>query len=66
MSCDKIVNPPYIYVVGSLNIDFVTCTSCCPGLREMMTAVSLSVSGGKKGANQALAYTRASFTLKSQ
>lgn len=52
---------PHICIIGSLNIDFVTCTSRCPGPGETLTANSLAVSAGGKGGNQAVACGRASF-----
>jgi ribokinase len=55
---------PHICVVGSLNVDFVTRVSRCPGPGETITAKSLSVTVGGKGANQAVACARASFMSK--
>jgi ribokinase len=55
---------PHICVVGSLNIDFVTTTPRCPGPGETLTAISLSVTAGGKGGNQAVACGRASFVTK--
>ncbi|RMZ84008.1 hypothetical protein DV737_g1349, partial [Chaetothyriales sp. CBS 132003] len=46
---------------GSLNIDFVTVTSRVPGPGETLTAKSLHVNAGGKGANQAVACGKASF-----
>ncbi|KAF3384134.1 Ribokinase [Talaromyces pinophilus] len=51
----------HIYVVGSLNVDFTISTHRCPGPGETITARSLSVSPGGKGANQAVACGRALF-----
>jgi ribokinase len=56
---------PSICVIGSLNIDFVTYTPRYPGPGETLTATSLSVNAGGKGANQAVACGRASFASKS-
>ncbi|GIC90457.1 ribokinase [Aspergillus udagawae] len=55
-------NTTHICVVGSLNIDFAVSTSRCPGPGETLTANSLSVTAGGKGANQAVACGRASLT----
>lgn len=55
---------PHICVVGSLNIDFVTFTPRCPEPGETLTATSLLVTAGGKGANQAVACGRASFVSK--
>ena len=52
---------PVISVIGSLNIDFVTTTSRVPGPGETLTAKSLQVNAGGKGANQAVACGKASF-----
>ncbi|KAF7122645.1 hypothetical protein CNMCM5793_000670 [Aspergillus hiratsukae] len=52
----------HICVVGSLNIDFAVSTSRCPGPGETLTAKSLSITAGGKGANQAVACGRASLT----
>lgn len=57
---------PHVTVIGSLNIDFVTFTLRCPKPGETLSAISFSVSGGGKGANQAIACARASFTSKVQ
>ncbi|OOF93625.1 hypothetical protein ASPCADRAFT_209567 [Aspergillus carbonarius ITEM 5010] len=56
--------PPQICVIGSLNIDFVTYTPRCPDAGETLTASSLAISAGGKGANQAVACGRASFASK--
>ncbi|PYH63359.1 ribokinase [Aspergillus vadensis CBS 113365] len=56
--------PPQICVIGSLNIDFVTYTPRCPDAGETLTANSLAISAGGKGANQAVACGRASFASK--
>lgn len=53
-----------IQVIGSLNIDFLTLTSKFPGPGETLTAKSLTVNAGGKGANQCVACGRASFTSK--
>ena len=55
---------PVITVIGSLNIDFVTTTSRVPGPGETLTAKSLQVNAGGKGANQAVACGKASFQAK--
>ena len=52
---------PLIRVVGSINVDFTTVTPRFPGPGETLTATSLSVNAGGKGANQAVACGRASF-----
>jgi ribokinase len=52
---------PLIRVVGSINVDFTTNTPRLPGPGETLTATSLSVNAGGKGANQAVACGRASF-----
>ncbi|WPG99476.1 Hypothetical protein R9X50_00229100 [Acrodontium crateriforme] len=57
---------PRICVVGSLNIDFVTYTPRCPGAGETLTASSFAINAGGKGANQAVACGRASFTAERQ
>jgi ribokinase len=55
---------PKICVVGSLNVDFVTKTPRVPGPGETLTATSLTVHAGGKGANQAVACGRAAFTSR--
>lgn len=55
---------PLIRVIGSINVDFTTNTPRFPGPGETLTATSLSVDAGGKGANQAVACGRASFTTK--
>ncbi len=55
---------PIITVIGSLNIDFVTLTGRVPGPGETLTAKSLEVHPGGKGANQAVACGKASFKSK--
>ena len=52
---------PLISVIGSLNVDFVTSTPRVPGPGETLTASSLKVNAGGKGANQAVACGKASF-----
>ena len=52
---------PLISVIGSLNIDFVTLTPRVPQAGEILTAKSLKVNAGGKGANQAVACGKASF-----
>ncbi len=52
---------PVIRVIGSLNIDFVTNTPAVPGPGETLTATSLTIYAGGKGANQAAACGRAAF-----
>ncbi|KAG0652304.1 ribokinase [Hyphodiscus hymeniophilus] len=61
-----VLGTPHICVIGSLNIDFVTYTSRCPEAGETLTARSLSINAGGKGANQAVACGRASFSSKSR
>jgi ribokinase len=53
---------PLIRVVGSIHVDFTTNTPRFPGPGETLIATSLSVNAGGKGANQAVACGRASFT----
>ncbi len=53
---------PHIRVIGSLNIDYTTTTPRFPGPGETLTARSLSINAGGKGANQAVACGRASYT----
>lgn len=55
---------PRIRVIGSLNIDYTTTTPRFPGPGETLTAKSLSISAGGKGANQAVACGRASHPNK--
>lgn len=55
---------PLIAVIGSLNIDFVTLTPRVPAAGETLTAASLAVHAGGKGANQAVACGRASFKAR--
>ncbi len=52
---------PRICVIGSLNVDFVTSTPRVPGPGETLTATSLTVHPGGKGANQAVACGKAAF-----
>lgn len=47
-----------IYVLGSINTDFVATVSRMPAAGETMTAQSFSVGRGGKGANQAAAVAR--------
>ena len=56
---------PLITIIGSLNIDFVTITPRVPSGGETLTATSMTVHAGGKGANQAVACGRASFTSPS-
>jgi ribokinase len=58
--------PPRIQIIGSLNVDFTTLTPRFPGPGETLTATSLTVNAGGKGANQCVACGRASFTSKSE
>ncbi|PYH40804.1 ribokinase [Aspergillus saccharolyticus JOP 1030-1] len=51
--------PPAILIIGSLNTDFVTYTPRCPLAGETLTATSMTISAGGKGANQAVACGRA-------
>lgn len=53
---------PSIRVIGSLNIDFVTLTPRVPGPGETLSATSMTVHAGGKGANQAVACGKAAFT----
>lgn len=53
---------PAIRVIGSINIDFVTLTPRVPGPGETLSATSMSVHAGGKGANQAVACGKAGFT----
>ncbi|KAL9111512.1 MAG: hypothetical protein Q9227_003999 [Pyrenula ochraceoflavens] len=53
---------PKICVVGSLNVDFTTVTPRVPKAGETLRATSLRISPGGKGANQAVACGRASYT----
>lgn len=57
---------PLISVVGSLNVDFVTQTPRVPAAGETLTATSMTVHPGGKGANQAVACGKASFTAKNE
>lgn len=57
---------PTIKVIGSLNIDFVTLTPRVPGPGETLTATSLSVNAGGKGANQAVACGKAAFVSETE
>ena len=54
-----------IVIVGSLNIDFTTTTPRMPEPGETLTATSLSISAGGKGANQAVACGRAASRQES-
>ena len=58
--------PPRVRIVGSLNIDYSTTTPRFPGPGETITANSLSINAGGKGANQAVACARASYTSKTE
>lgn len=58
--------PSRIQVIGSLNVDFTTLTPRFPGPGETLTATSLTVNAGGKGANQCVACGRASFTSKGE
>jgi ribokinase len=57
---------PHIRIIGSLNIDYTTTTPRFPGPGETITAESLSINAGGKGANQAVACGRASYTSKTE
>ncbi|KAH8822022.1 Ribokinase-like protein [Xylogone sp. PMI_703] len=57
---------PHIVVIGSINVDFVIFTPRCPEKGETLTARIAFISGGGKGANQAVACGHASFTSKYQ
>jgi ribokinase len=52
---------PIIRVIGSLNIDFVTCTPRVPSAGETISATSMTVHAGGKGANQAVGCGKAAF-----
>ena len=58
--------PARIQVIGSLNVDFTTVTPRFPGPGETLTATSLTVNAGGKGANQCVACGRASFTSRTE
>ncbi|KIX08957.1 ribokinase [Rhinocladiella mackenziei CBS 650.93] len=60
------VSKPVIRVIGSLNIDFVTRTPRVPGPGETLTATSMTVHAGGKGANQAVACGKAAFTSQAE
>lgn len=55
---------PLIRVIGSLHLDFVTTTPRCPSAGETLQATRFDIGAGGKGANQAAACGRASFTSK--
>ncbi|KPI42037.1 putative ribokinase [Cyphellophora attinorum] len=55
---------PLISVIGSLNVDFVTLTPRVPAAGETLTARSMTVHAGGKGANQAVACGKASWVTK--
>jgi ribokinase len=55
---------PLICVIGSLNVDFVTLTPRVPAAGETLTARSMTVHAGGKGANQAVACGKASWITK--
>jgi ribokinase len=55
---------PRIHVIGSLNIDYTTVTARFPGPGETISAKSLQISAGGKGANQAIACGRAGHIHK--
>ena len=55
------VTRPSVAIVGSVNIDFAVLTPRVPRPGETLTAISLNVSAGGKGANQAVACGRAAF-----
>ncbi len=57
---------PRIRIIGSLNIDYTTTTPHFPGPGETITAKHLSINAGGKGANQAVACGRASYTSKTE
>lgn len=52
---------PSVTIVGSLGIDYTTFTSNFPSPGETLTAISLNILPGGKGANQAAACGRAAF-----
>jgi ribokinase len=53
-----------IRIIGSINVDFTTVTPRFPQPGETLTARFLSINAGGKGANQAVACGRASFSTK--
>ena len=55
------VATPSIVIIGSVNIDFAVLTPRVPGPGETLTAISLNISAGGKGANQAVACGRAAL-----
>lgn len=60
------MSQPHVCIVGSINVDFVTVTPRHPGPGETLTASTFAIHGGGKGANQAVAAGRASFTSENQ
>lgn len=56
--------PTVISVIGSLNVDLVTRTARVPVGGETLTSESFAIGWGGKGANQAVACSRLSRTLK--
>lgn len=57
---------PLIRVIGSLHLDFVTTTPRCPSAGETLQATRFDIGAGGKGANQAAACGRASFTSNTE
>lgn len=57
---------PLIRVIGSLHLDFVTTTPRCPSAGETLQATRFDIGAGGKGANQAAACGRASFTSQTE
>jgi ribokinase len=54
---------PQLIVIGSLNIDLVVRVGSLPGPGETITGGSFEMSGGGKGANQAVAAARAGASV---
>jgi ribokinase len=54
---------PQLIVIGSLNIDLVVRVESLPGPGETITGGSFEMSGGGKGANQAVAAARAGASV---
>ncbi|KIA75478.1 ribokinase [Aspergillus ustus] len=57
---------PRICIIGSINVDFTTYTSRYPEPGETLLASAHEISGGGKGANQAVACGRAAFASKTE
>ncbi len=52
---------PSVQIIGSLNVDFTLFTARLPEPGETLTASTLKISAGGKGANQAVACGRAAY-----